>query len=187
VIAAAAPHATRWALLDPYTSRHTRGAALGLVEFRLPDARKPSVGYSLVSSEAVTTLRGAFLAGGVREFELRLVPSDSFAIAFSRYLWEAGPRLGPVEPVARVGFTSLHLDYGRAGLCFGALSPRVGAALWLRVGQSRLGLSAFVEYYWRWLGGESAFVRGVSLEIAPLAGPLVTRSTTSSPSAPARR
>lgn len=177
----------RWALLNPFTARHARSLSLGLVGFRPLPERRESLGYSLSFGESLTTVRGAFAAGALQEHELRFVPKDSLGLALSRYQWEAGPRLGPLEPMARVGFTLLHLDVGH-GVSFGMFSPRVGLGLWLKLPRSRVGVSAFSEYFWRWLGNDSAFVHGLTLEFQPDAGPLVrSRATTSSPAVPGRR
>ena len=136
--------------------------------------------------ESLTTLRGGFAVGAIQEHELRLVPKDAFSVSLSRYQWEAGPRLGPVEPMARVGFTLLHLDVGH-GVSFGMFSPRVGFGLWLSLPHSRVGVSAFTEYFWRWLGNDSAFVHGLTLEFQPDAGPLIRPKPTSSPSSQGRQ
>jgi len=177
---AALPTYERWALLNPLTARHSSGIALGVVGFRaLPDARE-SLGYSVAFGDGLTTVRGAFLAGGRLEHELRLVPHDALSLNVARYYWEAGPRLGPIEPMARVGLTLLHLDYGDR-VSFGMFSPRVGFGLWVKVAQTRIGVSVFSEYFWRWVGQDSAFVHGLTLEIQPDAAPLLTRQPTSSP------
>ena len=147
---------------------------LGIVGSRRLPEKHENVGYSLAFSESVTTVRGGFLAGGRLEHELRLVPRDALQLGVSRYYWEAGPRIGPVEPMARVGATLICLDYGKR-LSFGMFSPRVGAGVWLKVAQTRIGVSVFSEYYWRWVGEDSAFVHGLTLEIQPDAAPLVRR------------
>ena len=175
-----------WPLLNPFTARHTRSLTLGIVEFRPVSQQQGSVGYSLGLGESLTTLRRGFAAGAIQEHELRFVPKDSLSLSLSRYQWEAGPRLGPLEPMARVGFTLLHLDVGH-GVSFGMFSPRVGLGLWLSLPHSRLGVSAFTEYFWRWFGNDSAFVHGLTLEFQPDAGPLVRPRPTSSPSSPGRR
>jgi hypothetical protein len=164
---------------------HARTLTLGVVGFRPLPERRENVGYSLAFGESLTTLRGAFAAGGLQEHELRFVPKDALSLALSRYQWEAGPRLGPLEPMVRVGFTLLHLDVGH-GVSFGMFSPRVGLGLWLRLPHARLGVSAFSEYFWRWLGNDSAFVHGLTLELQPDTGPLLRPNATSSPAAPGR-
>jgi hypothetical protein len=177
----------RWALLDPFTARHAHALSFGVVGFRPLPERRESVGYSVAWGESLTTVRGLFAAGALQEHELRFVPKDALSLALSRYQWEAGPRLGPIEPMARVGFTLLHLDVGQ-GVSFGMFSPRVGLGLWLELPHSRIGLSAFTEYFWRLAGDDSAFVHGLTLEFQPDAGPLLRpRGTTSSPAAPGRR
>jgi hypothetical protein len=87
--------------------------------------------------------------------------------------------------MARVGVTVAHLDYGQR-FSFGMFSPRAGVGVWLKLSHSRVGLSAFTEYFWRWVGSESAFVHGLSLEIQPDALPLLKARATSSPARPAR-
>jgi len=176
-----------WALLNPFTARHSRSLALGLVGFRPVSQRQASAGYSLAFGESLTTLRGGLAAGALQEHELRFVPKDSLSLLLSRYQWEAGPRLGPIEPMVRVGFTLLHLDIGH-GVSFGLFSPRVGLGLWLKLPGARVGMSAFSEYFWRLAGDESAFVHGLTLEFQPDAPPLLRpRAPISSPAARDRR
>jgi hypothetical protein len=180
-----APSFSRWQLLNPYTVRHSGLFSLGLVRFRpTPDTREVP-GYYCAWGESVSTARGYFATGGLQEHELRFVPHDALSLGLWRYQWEAGLRLGPFEPRARVGFTLMHLDVGH-GFSFGMFSPRVGLGLWLKLGPSRLGLSAFTEYFWRWVGSENAFVHGLSLELQVDGGPLLKPSI-SSPAAPARQ
>jgi hypothetical protein len=88
--------------------------------------------------------------------------------------------------MVRVGFTAIHLDVGH-GVSFGMFSPRVGVGLWLKLPNSRIGVSAFTEYFWRWVGDDSAFVHGLTLEIQPTAKPLLERPATSWSSAPGPR
>lgn len=157
-----------------------------MLGYRPTNENRENIGYSIAFGEGLTTARGAFLAGGLQEHELRFVPSDSLSLNISRWQWEAGPRLGLLEPMARVGLTLLHLDIGH-GVSFGMFSPRVGFGLWLKLPHSRIGMSAFTEYAWRWWGDDSGFVHGLSLEIQPSAEPLLKPRSTSWPSAPANR
>jgi hypothetical protein len=191
---APAPKRVRWALLDPFSARHASNIGLTLVRSRRLSDADLATGYGLSWGESLTTLRGSFMAGALLEHELRLVPSDSISLTLSRYQWEAGLRLGSLEPLARVGFSVLHVDVGSSGPSFGMFSPRVGAGLWLKLPTLRLGVSAFAEYFWRWVGDESAFVRGLSLELQPSLPPLRKprgrprpAQATFSPSAPASR
>jgi hypothetical protein len=174
-----------WVVLNPYTARHAHSLTLGVVGFRPLPAAAETPGYSLSFGETVTTLSGPFAAGVMQENELRFVPKDALSLALSRYQWEAGPRLGPLEPMARVGFTLLHLDVGH-GVSFGIFSPRVGLGLWLRLPHARLGVSAFSEYFWRLTGDDSAFVHGLTFEFQPEASPLLRPAVTSSPASRAR-
>jgi hypothetical protein len=175
-----------WQLLNPYSARHFTQLSLGIVGYRPVNEERESVGYSLAIGEGLSTVRTLFLAGGLQEHELRFVPKDSLSLRFSRYMWEAGPRLGPLEPMVRVGFTSIHLDIGH-GVSFGMFSPRVGAGLWLKLPNSRVGVSVFTEYSWRWVGDDSAFVHGLTFEIQPMAKPLLKRPTRFGSSVPASR
>jgi hypothetical protein len=187
-VPAGAPSFARWSILNPYWARHARSLSLGIVGFRRLSERHENLGYSLAFGESLTTVRGPFLAGARQEHELRFVPHDSLSLGLWRYQWEAGPRIGPLEPMVRVGFTVANLGWGN-GLQFGMFSPRVGAGLWLKLGKSRIGLNVFTEYSWRWVGREDAYVHGLVLEVNPDAPPLVKPwpRPTSSPSAPANR
>lgn len=147
-------------------------------------AIEPNTGYAFAFGESLTTLRGAWATGALQEHELRLVPADALSLTLSRYQWEAGPRLGPLEPMARVGFSLLHLDASKQGVSFGMFAPRVGAGLWLKLPGARLGISVFSEYFWRWLGQPSAFVRGLAFDLQPDAPPLRKPRVISAPAAP---
>jgi len=161
-----------WVLLDPYTARHTGQFALGWLSFRSEREQDSKIGYSLAVGEGVTTQRGAFVAGGRWEHELHLVPSETIGLSISRYQWEAGPRLGPIEPMARVGFTLAGVDLSRDSFSFGMFSPRAAISVFVHFQAVRVGVSAFTEYWWRWIGDESAFVRGMTLELQPRLEPL---------------
>jgi hypothetical protein len=174
-------------LLDPVTARHARSVSFAVLGSRLTSQASASRGYSLSFGENLTTLRGPFAAGALQEHELRLVPSDALSLNLSRYQWEGGLHLGALEPTVRVGFTLLHLDVGDAGFSLGGLAPRAGFGLWLALPTARVGVSTFTEYFWRWLGSDSAFVHGLTLEIQPRAEPLRKLRPTSSPSGPGRR
>jgi hypothetical protein len=160
----APPAARNWAVFDPRHFRHTSNMAFSVLGSRPASSRTESRGYAIAGGESMALHSGAFLAGGIQEHELRLVPDDALSLSLSRYQLEAGVRLGPLEPMARVGFTTLHIDYGH-GFSLGLFTPRVGAGLWLKVGKVRLGASAFTEYFWRWLGDESSWVHGLSFEL----------------------
>jgi hypothetical protein len=175
--------ASGWDWLNPADLRHTSTVAFGLLDSRLTNEGSASRGYAISGGEGMALLSGAFSAGGLHEQELRFVPNDALSLGLSRYQLEAGLRLGPLEPMARVGFTTLHLDIGH-GFSLGLFSPRVGAGLWLALGKARLGASAFAEYYWRWLGDDSALVHGLSIELqleTPLPGARATSSPSPSP------
>jgi hypothetical protein len=148
------------------------------------DQHSDSRGYAIAGGESVALLSGVLMAGGMQDHELRFVPDDALSLALSRYQLEAGVRLGPFEPMVRVGFTTLHLDIGH-GFSLGLFTPRVGAGVWLKLGKARLGASAFSEYFWRWLGDDSAFVNGLTFELQ-LETPM-QRPTTSWPSPRGRR
>jgi hypothetical protein len=170
-----------WLLLDPFSARHARSVAFAMLGSRLTSERSSSAGYSLSFGENLTTLRGPFAAGALQEHELRLVPNDALSLNLSRYQWEGGLRLGALEPMARVGFTLLHIDVGDSGFSMGGLSPRAGVGVWISFPSARLGVSTFTEYFWRWLGSDSAFVHGLTFEIQPRAEPLRKPRAISSP------
>jgi hypothetical protein len=174
----------RWAFLDPSRLRHLSTLSFTVLGSRPSDERGDSRGYAIAGGEAVALLSGAFMAGGMQDHELRLVPDDALSLHLSRYQLEAGLRLGLFEPMARVGFTTLHLDIGH-GFSLGLFTPRVGAGLWIKLGKARVGASAFTEYFWRWVGDDSAFVHGLTFELQ-LETPM-QRPATSWPSPASRR
>ena len=99
-------------------------------------------------------------------------------------LYEVGIAQRP--PIEVTAFFRLVMVWND-GVSFGMFSPRVGAGLWLALPQVRIGVSIFTEYFWRWVGNDSAFVHGLTLELQPNTGPLLRPRATSSPSAPSRR
>jgi hypothetical protein len=175
-----APGYTRWVLLNPRSARHTSGFSVGVLSSRRLSGAGRDLGYSVAWSEGLTTLRGAFLAGARLEHELRLVPKDALELGGWRYYWEGGARLGPVEPQTRVGVTLLCLDYGKR-VSVGMFSPRIGVGVWIKLGQTRIGLSVASEYHWRFIGEDSAFVHGLTLEVQPDAPALLGPRPTSWP------
>jgi hypothetical protein len=150
--------------LEPNRLRHTSNMAFSLLGSRPVSAHTESRGYAIAGGESMTVRSGVLLAGGMQEHELRFVPDDALSLSLSRYQLDAGLRLGPLEPMVRVGFTTLHLHIGH-GFSLGLFAPRVGAGLWLKLSKVRLGASAFTEYNWRWFGDESSFVRGLTFEL----------------------
>lgn len=157
--------AERWAFLEQYDWRHLGQGAFSFLWSRPTSSNVASRGYALSGGESLALLPGAFAVGGMQDFELRFVPDDALGLHLSRYHLESGLRVGALEAMVRVGVTTLHVSYGD-GFSVGMFSPRVGAGAWLWLGAARLGVSAFSEYCWRWLGDESAFVQGLSLELA---------------------
>ncbi len=152
-----------WLPANP-SYRYLSGASLQLVSFRPGSRAEAMRGYAISAGDSFGVLGGGFIAGGSHETELKWVPDEAVSLTLSRVQLEAGPRLGPLQPVARVGFSLLRLEAGRE-LSFGIFSPRVGAALWLTSRSFDIGLSVFTEYVWRWIGAESGYANGVALEL----------------------
>jgi hypothetical protein len=144
--------------------RYLSGGSLQVLSFRPATSAAAMRGVAVAGGESFGLLGGGFIAGGSHETELKWVPDDALSLSLSRLLLEAGPRLGPLLPVARVGFSLVHLDVGHE-VSFGMFSPRVGAAVWLTTRRFDLGVSAFAEYVWRWVGSASGYASGVALEL----------------------
>lgn len=144
--------------------RYHAGGSLQLLSFRPSSSREASRGYAIAGGESFGVLGGGFVAGGSHESELKWVPDEALSLSLSRVQLEAGPRLGPLLPVARVGFSLLHVDVGDR-VSFGMFSPRVGAAVWLTSDRFDIGVSLFTEYVWRWFGSASGYASGVALEL----------------------
>jgi hypothetical protein len=153
----------RWLPSNP-RYRYLSGGSLQLLSFRPASSAVATRGYAVAGGESFGLLGGGFIAGGSHETELKWVPHEAVSLSFSRLQLEAGPRLGPLLPVARVGFSLVHLDVGH-GVSFGMFSPRVGAAVWLTTRRFDVGVSVFTEYVWRWFGSASGYASGLALEL----------------------
>jgi hypothetical protein len=157
------PPRLSWLPANPHY-RYLGGGSLQLLSFRPSSSHESARGYAIAGGESFGVLGGGFIAGGSHETELKWVPHEALSLTLSRLQLEAGPRLGPLLPVARVGFSLVHVDVGER-VSFGMFSPRVGAALWLTGRTFDVGVSVFSEYVWRWVGSPSGYAGGLALEL----------------------
>lgn len=102
---------------------------------------------------------------GYRGMILRAFDSKSFS--FTPYFQglEGGAHLGIFEVGASAGVSALSVDVAHGDWSFGLLQPRVSALAGLKIQELRLRAVAFSEFYWRWFGEDSAFVRGIGLQL----------------------
>jgi hypothetical protein len=96
---------------------------------------------------------------------LRILDSKSYALSIVQTV-RVGLELGPVEPEVGGGFSTFTVDAFHGDFSFEMLSPRASAAVWLHFGGLRLGVEAYGEYLWRWLGDSNYLLRGLEFEVS---------------------
>lgn len=102
---------------------------------------------------------------GYRGMILRAFDSKSFSFTPFFQGLEGGAHLGIFEVGASAGVSALSVDVAHGDWSFGLLQPRVSALAGLKIQELRLRAVAFSEFYWRWFGEDSAFVRGIGLQL----------------------
>jgi hypothetical protein len=112
-----------------------------------------------------TTLALPFRLTWTSDPTLRVLDSKSFALSIVQTV-RVGLALGPVEPEVGGGFSTLTADVFHGDFSFEMLSPRAVAGLWIHLGNLRLGVEAYGEYLWRWLGDTNYLLRGVAFELS---------------------
>jgi len=121
-------------------------------------------GFQLGGSQAVLAHASWFFAGVNQGSALRVFGSHGLSGAFL-YDMYGGLALGPFEPEARVGMDTATIDVIEGKVSVGLLSPRASAGASIRVAERvSIGLFAYGEYLWRWLGPDY-WVHGVTLDL----------------------
>ena len=137
------------------------------------------VDYRPVGSSVARWSRGSELAFGSRSTArvlpfrltwtsdptLRILDAKSYALSFVQTV-RVGLALGPVEPEVGGGLSTFTVDAFHGDFSFEMFSPRASAAVWLHFGGLRLGVEAYAEYLWRWLGDSNYMLRGLEVEMS---------------------
>lgn len=157
-----------WSLFDPYLSPRSLLFTGGPAWERFIGQGYEHGGFEVTVGRSIETppRPRPFLVRLELEFGARVSQPSHWVLSLARYSYAGAVVVGPVELSGRAGATLGEVHFGLSGFGLGFLSPRVSAAATLDVGTIRIGGVAFSEYSWRWLGGPSAFVQGVLLELS---------------------
>ncbi|HEY3498569.1 MAG TPA: hypothetical protein VGK73_27955 [Polyangiaceae bacterium] len=155
----------RWALFDPLLSARETVLFGGPSSLRevgvVTPLRGGSFGLALTQRES----KGPLWLSMQRDFELHIHSRWSFLLELSRYTYEAGLHLGPVEIGVGPSVTPIGVDISDGDFSLSGLSPRATAKLGVKTGRVRFSLRAYREYLWRWLGRDDAWMTGFVLEL----------------------
>ena len=124
--------------------------------------RRPGFGIAVGSATHRVPTPG-FLFGS-QQLALRVLDSQSYSLSLSRHLVRGGLVTGPFEASAGFGFSTITVDVIHGAWSAGLLSPLATAGFGLRFGATRLCVSAYSEYLWRWTQ-DDFWVRGLSLSL----------------------
>jgi hypothetical protein len=135
----------------PYSAL-SGGGHLGAFRYRTWGQNQEDTGYQLGGGQAPAVRFAPFYLGVNQGALARWFPGRGFAVGHTYDAWASWVLAGVLQPEVRVGLTSLMVDRldQRWGVQIG--SPRVAAGLSLRLGPVDLGVFAFREYSWRWVG-----------------------------------
>ncbi len=156
----------RWPIFDPFLSPREGIFSGVLFRARALGTESSVTGLGVTWGETSLSPHGVVYIRGSVQFGARLLDLRHVVLRFGQYDYAAGVALGPVELEARAGVTLFDLHLGSDEWGFGLLSPRVGAGASVHAAGIRVGLFAFGEYMWRWVGPSNLRVQGFSLEIA---------------------
>jgi hypothetical protein len=161
--------AWRWSLAAWSPERQESSFELhyALVDFR--PIGSPLVRWSQGSEFALGTRATAivlpFRLTWTSDPTLRILDSKSFAFSIVQTV-RLGLALGPIEPEIGGGVSTFTIDDFHANFSVQMFSPRVAAAIWAHLGNLRLGVEAYSEYLWRWLGDSNYLLRGLEFELS---------------------
>jgi hypothetical protein len=144
-----------WRIFDPKLSERTLGWSGGATFLRKLGENRQKWGVALYRTETIEERRSIWYLSIQRDFGIRVYsPWHIMPIPpmVTRYLFDGGLRLGPVEIGA--GFTllpfTIDFEHGRFG--FVGPSPGATARVGLSVGKLKFSLRTEHEYLWRWGG-----------------------------------
>jgi len=157
-----------WSLFDPYLSPRSLLFTGGPAWERFIGQGYEHGGFEVTVGRSIETppRPRPLLVRLELEFGARVSDPSHWILSLARYSYAGAIMVGPLELSGRAGTTVAEVHFGSSGFGLGFLSPRVSAGATLDVGPIRVGAIAFSEYAWRWIGGGSAFVQGVLLELA---------------------
>jgi hypothetical protein len=155
-----------WSIFDPYLAPRSFILTGGPVWERLAGQGYEHPGFEVTGGRSIETPRSPWEVQLEAEYGFRVSGQSHWVVSLARYSYGGGLLLGPLELSARAGLTAAEVHFGSSGFGLGFFSPRVSGGVAFEAGRVRVGVLAFSEYAWRWLGGPSAFVQGVLLEVS---------------------
>lgn len=151
----------------PYPLRWMQGggARVGAVWFHKQGDATSGPGVELTFGQALVGYVGPLWVGAAQEHVLRILDSKSVAFSFTVYSLTAGARLGPLEPFASVGVSSLTLDVIHGDYSAELFAPRIAAGVAARVSRKvRIVATAHSEFLWRWFS-DSYRIQGIAIGV----------------------
>ncbi len=158
-----APGLARADAAPPYSAL-SGGGHLGAFRYRTWGQNQEDTGYQLGGGQAPAVRFAPFYLGVNQGALARWFPGRGFAVGHTYDAWASWVLAGVLQPEVRVGLTSLLIDRldQRWGVQIG--SPRVAAGFSLHLGPMDLGVFAFREYSWRWVG-DDLLLTGLYLDL----------------------
>jgi hypothetical protein len=159
-------HHRRWRLFDPFLSGHETVLFGGPSSFREGAATSSTSGGSLGVGFTQRDKRGPVWLSLQRDFELRVYSGWAFLLELSKYTYEAGLKLGPIEIGVGPGVTPVAVDLMDGDFSLSGLCPRATGRVGVKTGKFRASVRGYREYLWRWLGRDDAWITGFVIEVA---------------------
>lgn len=155
-----------WALLDPYLSERESGPGFGWVEYRETSRGSVSRGVSVELGGTVTTTRRHLFSELRQAFFFRALSNSRYVFGASEYSLHAGLSLGPLELGPGFGILPFAVDLTDGDFGLSVLCPQGSVMLSVDLGAVELGVRAYQGYVFQVLGGDDAFVRGITLDVS---------------------
>jgi hypothetical protein len=155
-----------WPLFDPYASRREWLASFSWDRLRETSALRRLEGFRLAFGESISTLRACTWVGLEQNSSFRALGSSTYVVELTGYRAIAGVHALGLELGGGVGIVPIALDVSQGDWSLSGLSPSAVARAGLRVGPFRVSVEATNQFTWRWWGRDSAWLRGVGLQLA---------------------
>ncbi len=123
-------------------------------------------GLTVALGQSLTTFRPGLWVRLDRRIQLRFTRRSTYMLELSSYDYLAGVRLPWLELGGGVGVVPVGMDTSQGDFSLSVLSPRAVATMGLALGPVRFSLDLFQQYTWRVWGGNNAWIRGFSVQLA---------------------
>ncbi|AKU99062.1 hypothetical protein AKJ09_05726 [Labilithrix luteola] len=152
----------------PLAVRHQRveyGLQVSKIRSRISGADPWQNGLDITASLGLSPRVPWLRLAGFQAFVFRAFDSKSFSVTPFFQGLEGGVKLGFLELGASVGVSAVSVDIAHTDWSVGFLQPRTSALAGLSFRDVHLRALAFSEYYWRWVGRDSALVQGLGIQL----------------------